>query len=167
MKKKILLIPVIAILLTGCTSKTASGEKISTETDTSSLKGTLVCSRNGTGLEGASVGLDYEIEYKNGYIIKLSSEEKVSSTSSEILDQYEEAYRNVFSVYDGIEYYTNEVTRDELEVVSDTVIEYDKVDIDKIIAIEGNQEGFYENGKMSLDKWLEFAEKFGTVCYEK
>lgn len=169
MKKKIKVLALIIIMisLTACTKNNTAGTKVDKTTDTSNLKGKLICSRTGEGLNNSSVGLDYEVEYRNGYITKMHSIEKVSTSNQDVLDQYEEAYKKIFSAYKDVKYYTNKITRSEIEVVSDTTIEYDKVDMNKIIAIEGNNQGLYVNGKLDLSKWLDFAEQVGTSCYEE
>ena len=59
------------------------------------------------------------------------------------------------------------VIKDDNSVTRDTTIDYEHVDIDKLLHIEGNEDNIIdENGKASLDMWLALAKRFGTVCNE-
>ena len=61
----------------------------------------------------------------------------------------------------------NSLIKDDNSVTRDTTIDYEHVDIDKLLHIEGNEDNIIdENGKASLDMWLALAKKFGTVCNE-
>ena len=169
MKKSSLVFIILlsVFLLTGCTEKTESGTKVSSSTDTTNSRGTLTCTRSGIGLNSSEVDLNYEVKYNAGYVTNVHSIEKVTSTDSSTLDQYEEAYKNIFKAYKDLDHYTNNVTRTENTVVSDTIIEYDKVDMAKLEKIENAEETIIKNGKVALSDWLTFAEKFGTKCSEK
>lgn len=125
--------------------------------------GKLSCSREGS-LDGGSVSFNYDIDYKNGYITRLHSTEKVTSEDNSILDTYEEAYKNIFANYKGLKYYDNNITREENTVICDTVINYQKIDIDKLLEIEGSEDNVIEDGKVKVITWKSFAEKFGTTC---
>ena len=46
----------------------------------------------------------------------------------------------------------------------DLNINYEKVDIDKIIEIEGDDAKMFKDGKAKLKPWLTYAKKFGTTC---
>lgn len=170
MRKKlfnITLLLLLVITITGCTKKTESGTTINSESDMSDKKGVLTCTREATGLNNSAVELSYEVNYKNGYITKLHSIEKVTSSNEEVLETYRSAYEKIFEAYKDLEYYENSVTDEGKTVVSDTVIEYDKVDLDKLKEIENTKDSVIKDGKVALKDWLKFAEKFGTKCTEK
>lgn len=130
--------------------------------DTSDME-TLQCSRNGEA-DGLTTDLQYEVFYQGDYIQILHSIEKVMSEDQDILDQYEKAYRDIFANYEGLEYYDNEITRAKDSITSDTVINYGKIDMDKLLEIEGEEDNVIEDGKVKLNTWLEFAEQFGVTC---
>ena len=44
------------------------------------------------------------------------------------------------------------------------MINYGKIDTDKLLAIEGEEDNVIKDGKVKLDDWLDFAEQFGTKC---
>ena len=92
MKKKILILLLLCFLLVGCGKRVESGTDVSSKSDTDGTSGNLICSRVGNISGNASTVLSYDIKYRNGYITTLHSIEKVQSTDSAILDQYEAAY---------------------------------------------------------------------------
>lgn len=115
--------------------------------------------------EGTTVDIRYDIYYKGEYLKILKSEEKITSSNQEILDNYEKAYKNVYSAYDNLEYYDNTVTRDSNLVKSVTYINYGKIDMDQLLDIEGKEDNVeVTDGKIKLEDWKSFAKKYGTVC---
>ena len=68
------------------------------------------------------------------------------------------------NIMKDLKYYDNTVKRTDNSVTSDTVINYGKIDIDKLLDIEGEEDNVIKNGKVKLDDWLEFTEKFGMKC---
>jgi len=135
--------------------------------DLESRKGELSCSREATAGDGITPAFNYYIKYKNGNILELHSIEMVMSSDQESLDIYEEAYKNINKNYKGLKYYDTKVVRDKNSVTKDTVINYDKIDIDALLDIEGEKNNIVRDGKAKLDIWLDFAGKFGTTCVEK
>lgn len=148
------LLLMITFLLSGCvTGNVASAD------------GKKICSRKGEVTNGTSV-MNYEIYYEEDYVTILHSVEKVTSEDSSVLDTYEEAYKNIFKQYEGLKYYDNTVTRDENSIISDTIINYAKIDIKKLLEIEGEEDNVVKDGKVKLADWLSFAEKYGVTCDE-
>jgi uncharacterized lipoprotein YehR (DUF1307 family) len=128
--------------------------------------GTLKCSTEAVADEGIDVDLNYTIKYKNGNILELVSIQKVSSENDGNLDLYENAYKNIAEKYYGLEYYDNDIVRDSNSVSYTITINYDKIDIKKLLAIEGEEDNIIKNGKAKLSLWLDLAGKMGTVCEE-
>lgn len=124
------------------------------------------CTRDAVTEDDSSVDIKYKVYYdKDEYIQIILSTQKVTSTDSSVLDQYEEAYNNVYSVYDDLDYYDNVVTRDEDSVTTKTYINYGKVDMDKLMEIEGTDNNVeVTDGKIKLSDWKNFAKKYGTSC---
>ena len=180
---KLVLIMMMVVLLTGCGSNESSttannanrnsnnirsnesttpNSSVS-ESDTTGMK-KLTCSREATAGCGVDVNLDYEIYYQGEYIQILHSTEQVVTNDQDTLDEYEDAYKGIYKNYEGLKYYDNTVTRTNDSVTSDTVINYGKIDTDKLLAIEGEEDNVIKDGKVKLDDWLDFAEQFGTKC---
>ena len=154
MIKSSIVIVLVVFLLTGCTTGNIA-----------SADGKKICSRTGV-LDNGTSKMSYEVYYEDDYVTILHSTEEVTSEDSSLLDTYEEAYKNIFKQYEGLKYYDNTVTRDGNTVVSDTTINYAKIDIDKLLEIEGEEDNVIENGKVKLSTWLSFAKKFGVTCDE-
>ena len=176
---KLVLIIMVVVLLTGCGSEKTSSPKSNTnennstnettpnttiqESDTTGME-KLTCSREASAGSGVDVNLDYEIYYQGEYIQILHSTEQVVTDDQDTLDEYEDAYKGIYKHYEGLKYYDNTVTRTNDSVTSDTVINYGKIDTDKLLAIEGEEDNVIKDGKVKLDDWLDFAEQFGTKC---
>ena len=166
MKKvsSILLILVVLLLFaTGCEKKEvvdSNGEKV----DVSKMVHKH-CTRAGTATD-AEVSLNYDIYYTGDVLNVLKSEEKIISAKEDVLTTYEDAYKKIHSNYEGLDYYDAEVVRGDTAVTSTITINYDKIDIDALLAIEGEEDNIIENGQAKVDKWLELAKKFGTKCTE-
>ena len=107
-----------------------------------SSDGVKKCTRTGTVTNG-STEMNYEVYYKGEYVVLLHSTEKIISDSRSFLYTYEEAYKNIFK----------EIT-----------INYEKIDMGKLLDIEGEEDNVIENGKVKLDTWLSFAKKYGVTC---
>lgn len=154
MKKiKILCLLLIIFICTACGSDVSN--------DSSGVK---FCSRVGT-IDGGDSFMNYELHYEGEYLVKLYSTEKVVSDDEELLDTYEDAYKNIFKAYEGLKYYDASVTREDGYVISEIVINYEKIDVDKLLSIEGEEDNVtFTDGKLKLDDWLDFAAQFGVEC---
>ncbi len=164
-KKIFILILVCTVFLTACSSKKeqtkveSNGEVI----NTSSMKHKK-CTRTGNAGTGIDVSLNYDLYYTGDILNILHSEEKVVATNESDLDTYEEAYKKIYKNYEGLKYYDAKVERGDTSVTSDLTINYDKIDIDALLSIEGEEDNIIENGKAKVDKWITLAKKFGTKC---
>ena len=142
------------LFITGCKSET--------EKEASKLS-VINCTRNASA-DNAKVSLEYKVYYKGDYVRILNSIEKITSSSSSVLDEYEEAYKKIFSAYDGLDYYENTITRKDNSVISETTINYGKIDTDQLLEIEGEEDNVIEDGKVKVSTWISFAEKLGATC---
>ena len=97
----------------------------------------------------------------DGYIKILKSQEEVTSNSQEVLDEYENAYRKIFKVYDSVEHYNTKVTREDNKVIANIDIDYRKVDMDKIVQIENitDEDNLVIHGKIKLSNWKKYMKK--------
>lgn len=167
MKRKINLLIILLIgifLLSGCSTKEenkveSGGSKI----NVSSMQHKH-CTRAATAGDGIDVSLSYDLYYTGEDLNILHSVEKVTSDKSSDLDTYEDAYKKIHANYEGLKYYDAKVLREKESVTSDITINYDDIDIAKLIEIEGEEDNIIENGKAKVDTWLTLAKKFGTTC---
>lgn len=81
--KKIVLIIICLLLITGCNNNSKDKVKI--------------CTRTGE-LTNGSASMEYTVTYSNDYIKTLKAVEKVTSEDSSILDQYEESYKKYIHI---------------------------------------------------------------------
>ena len=121
------------------------------------------CTRSGV-LDGGTADLQYDIYYTGDILNKIESYEAVSSEDSSLLDQYEEAYNTIHAYYKGLNYYITKVERTEGSIESTIIIDYDKINIDELISIEGEEDNIFENKVPKVSKWKELAKKVGTKC---
>ena len=153
------------LLVVGCESN-SNKESIDNKYDLTKYDH-LTCTRNAvTDAEDTDIKINYDLySDDDGYLQILKSKEEITSSNSEVLNQYEEAYKNIYKAYEDIEYYDNKVLRTDNKVTSTTVINYGKIDMDKIMDIEGEEDNVkVENGKIKLSDWKSFAKKYGTDC---
>ena len=160
----ILVLIICAFFVTGCEEQeviTSGGEEVNVTNMQHKH-----CTREGTIDTGSQVSLNYDIYYTGEALNLLKSEEKVISSDQNVLTTYENAYKKIHANYEGLEYYDTEVVRGDTTVTSTIVINYDKVNIKQLLAIEGEEDNIIENGEAKVDKWLTLAKKFGTKCEE-
>ncbi len=122
------------------------------------------CMRAGNAGSGTEVELSYEIYYTSDILNKIESKEEVKTQNKETLDLYENAYKKIQKNYEGLKYYDAKVERTEQSVTSYITINYDKIDIDKLIEIEGEDGNIFEEKIPKVAKWKELAKKVGTKC---
>lgn len=163
MKKSSLLVLILVCLLviTGCEKQetvTTGGEEVNV-----TKMEHKHCTRAGSVTDG-EVSMNYDIYYTGDILNILKAEEKVTSSKADILTTYEDAYKKIHSNYEGLKYYDTNVVRGEDSVTSTITVNYDKLDISALLDIEGEEDNIIENGQAKVDKWLEFAKKFGTKC---
>ena len=163
--KYILLIFVAVLLLTGCDNNSnETEEKTVTEDVETDEMVHKHCTRSSTNSGGVSTELSYEIYYTGEKLNLLESTEKVISDNSDKLDEYQEAYEKINKYYKDLKYYDTEVTREDNSVTRSTTINYDKIDIDILLDIEGEEDNIIEDKEAKVQLWLDLAKKFGTKC---
>ena len=174
MKKNSLIVLLgLFIFIVGCsqsgesnTATTSNDGKIDSIDEVSASRGTLHCTRSATATN-ATPFFEYTIDYKNGEILRLHSIEGITSEDSAVLDEYEDAYKKISSYYTDLKYYDTDVIRNSNKVTWDTTINYEKIDINSLLALEGEEDNIIKDGKASLEVWLELAKKVGTTCVEE
>lgn len=124
----------------------------------------MSCTREATGKGDSKVKLNYTLYYQGEYLQLLHSKEEILTQSQDILDEYQTAYINIYKHYENLEHYNTSVIRTKNSVTNDTIINYNKIDTDKLLEIEGTEDNIIKDGKVKLDDWLNFAEQFGTTC---
>lgn len=167
---KISLLFILLIISCGCNQIDERSEIVAEGID-SSLYDTddfsyITCSRDTETTQGEEITIKYEVYYDDNKNLQvLKSYEKVESSDSSILSQYKNAYKTIYSSYDDLKYYDNEITTTDDSVTSITYINYGKIDMEKLMNIEGSEDNVeVTDGKIKLADWKSFAKKYGTVC---
>ena len=156
---------VFCLLVTGCNSDNeeviSNGKKV----NTSKLKHKS-CKGEGHIDNNSQANMFYEVYYKENVIYLLKSTQQIISSKTETLDLYEESFNNIKKNYEGLEYYDTEIKKNETSIEYIQTINYDKMDINKLLDIEGEKDNIIENGQAKLDKWLALSKQFGVKCEE-
>ena len=164
MKNKIIILIVLLLLVVGCSSNKTETIKSNGETINTSKMEHKHCTRETTKQTGMETSLNYDLYYTGEVLNILKSEEKIITASEEKLTQYENAYNSIKDKYKDLDYFDFTVTRTDTTVTSSMVINYDKVDIARLLEIEGSEDNIIEDGVAKVDKWLTLAKRFGTKC---
>lgn len=171
---KLLTVILVILLLTACSDETTTDKTTNKQTTSSEeplvvnskdIEGLdkMTCTREGN-LDDGEVKLTYDLYYEGEDLILLHAIEEVITEDSSILDEYENAYKSIRENYLGLNYYDTAVVRTNDSVTNDTIINYGKIDINKLLEIEGEEDNIIVDGKAKVDSWLELAEQFGTEC---
>lgn len=161
---------IILFLVTGCGTTTNQGDikafSIDEKKYDTSNFNYITCTRDTETEDDSEVEIKYELYYDDeNYLEVLKSYEKVTSSNSDILKQYQDAYKNIYSVYDGLDYYDHEIKEGSNSITSITYINYGKINMDRLMDIEGTEDNVkVTDGKVKLDDWISFAKKYGTQC---
>ncbi|MBR3211051.1 MAG: DUF1307 domain-containing protein [Bacilli bacterium] len=122
------------------------------------------CTRIGTIDSNSTVDMNYELYYTGERINRIESIESVTSTDSEVLDTYENAYRTIHSYYVDIDHYDTDLVRTETNVTSTMIIDYDHINIAQLVALEGEEDNIFENNVPMISKYRELSKKMGITC---
>ncbi len=149
-----LLIIITLAFLTACTSKEEKEYKVMNCT-----KNAIASSKN------TDIKITNKVYYKDNYVKKLVATDKVTSTDSSVIEEYKTAYQKIYAVYDGLKHFSNKITVTKNTMTSITEIDYAHIDTDKLLKIEGKEDNVVdENGKVPLEKFIKFYEKYGGKC---
>lgn len=161
MKRNILLVGliVIALVLTGCGAK--EDEK---EGSKNPEVATRTCTRTATVTEGVQMDLKYVITYEGDYVTKVDTVEKIITEDQDVLETYEDTLKSTYALFDDIEHYDYDIEVNDDTLTSTVAINYEKIDIDELLAIDTAVETFLTDGKVDLEKITSFYTQLGAVC---
>lgn len=167
MKKiaSIVILFALVIFITGCDNNESTSKSLNNYS-TEGLKHTSCIRDAYTTDDKTTVDIDIDIySDDDGYIQLFESVEKITSSDDKVLSDYEESYKKIYSAYKDVEYYDNKVEKKDNTVTSTTTINYGKVDMKKVLDIEGEEDNVkVVDGKIKLSDWKNFAKKYGTTC---
>ena len=114
--------------------------------------------------DGITLRSTYTAEYKNNIVKKLKTVEKVIAEDEDNLEVYEEKIKELYQGYQGIDYYTNKTKIKDNTLTSMTIIDYSKVDTDKLIKVDSGNSGIIKNGKVNIKDLEKLYKENGCNC---
>lgn len=150
-KLAVILMVVSVIFLTGCSEK----------------KGVLVCTKNQDIDSSTKLESIYNVSYKDGYVTSIDTTETITSDKSEVLETYKTNLESVYSKYNDIKYYDNNIKIEGNKLISITTVNYEKIDTDKLIEVDKNNAAAIENGKVKVTTLKSAYEQLDATCKEK
>lgn len=106
----------------------------------------------------------YKITHNWKYVDLVETIETVKSNNKEVLDYYKSIVESSYEPFKNLEYYDYKVETTNDTLVSETTINYSKIDINKFIKINPASSNFINNGKVSLDSLKTIYGLIGAKC---
>lgn len=148
MKKYILLTIGIIICCTGCNPKS----------------GLLTCTMTSYPTDGITLQSTYKANYKDEVVTKLTTIEKVIAEEEDNLDIYKEKIEELYKDYQGLDHYKNTLKIKDNVLTSKTVINYNKIDTDKLIEASAGNRSLIKDGKVNIDDLKDMYQQNGCNC---
>lgn len=146
--KKIIYIVVLILLVTGCSKK----------------DGTITCTSTSTPNEEVKLKSTYIITYKNNYVTRLKTTEIITVNDKNNIETYKNVLENSYKEYNKIKYYSNVISVEDNNLISSTIINYDKIDTNKLIKLDKNNNSIIKNKKVAVDDIKNIYVKNGRKC---
>lgn len=151
MKKSILVLPILALCLTGC-GKEKTGK--------------ITCTSNQNNVaSGYTLEAKYVINYKGDNVDSVETTESVTADNSEVLSAFEKQLNEMYSktdeAYGGYKY---NIENKDGKVVSTVTIDYNKMNLDQYVKDQPVLKDFVKNGKMQVDGIKALYKAMGATC---
>ena len=146
--KKIIYIVALVLLVTGCSRK----------------DGTITCTSTSTPNEEVKLKSTYIITYKNNYVTKLKTTEIITVKDKSNIETYKNVLENSYKEYNKIKYYSNVISVEDNNLISSTIINYDKINTNKLIKLDKNNQSIIKNKKVAVDDIKNVYVKNGCKC---
>ena len=117
--------------------------------------------------EDITIKLFSEIKYLGDYVKVVKTTEEILTEDQETLDFYKKVVENTYKPYDGLEHYNYEVKQDEKSLVSTTTLDYENIDIDKLIEIDEANKKLIVNKKVKLEDFIQMYKAMNVTCKKK
>lgn len=153
------------LLVTGCSStKEVKEEKQPTSKETQQETKTMSCTRTAKQDENTSFDLKYTVKYTGNYVNSIASKEVVTSNDTNVLNQYKTQVESIYKPYKDVDNYYYNVRIENNQLISETSIDYDKIDTDKMIEIDSANAQLIKDGKISINDLKTVYASFGITC---
>lgn len=165
---KFLIVLIGIFIITGCNNDNVTSSIDMEKYNTTDLQ-MISCVRKTETANNEKVDISFKVYYDeendDKFLKILNSKEVVTSSDDNLLDEYERSYKNIYSLYDNIDYYDYSIKRKDNTVTVVSYINYGKINMTELMKIEGEEDNVkVTNGKIRLADWKSFAKKYGTSC---
>ncbi|MBE6140718.1 MAG: DUF1307 domain-containing protein [Firmicutes bacterium] len=137
----------IVLILSGCSNKIE----------------TMTCSRT-MNQGNMKLNLNYTVDYKGDYVVKVKSEETIESENVTELEAYKTQIENIYKPYKDIEHYEYSVVIEDSKLISTVNIDYEKIDTTKMIDIDSANGQFIKDGRIKVEDIKTMYENAGAIC---
>lgn len=111
--------------------------------------------------------LDVEyVLYGNGdYAKKLEIIETVTSSDDSVIEYFDEYLKDTYNKYNELYgSFTNKINKENGKLISNTIMEYDKMDLKKYAEDNSIIKDYVKNDKIMFKGLVELYETLGAVC---
>lgn len=150
--KKLFVLLFLLVLTVGCSSDKSDEVK------------SFECSRKATVSSNVKTDLQYKVFYKNDYVTKVESVEKIISDDEDTLDTYKSTVEAFYEPYTKIKYYDVDVSIKGDTLTSKATIDYEKIDTDKLIEIDSANGSIINDGKVKVSDIKKMYAQVGAKC---
>ncbi len=162
MKKiNLILLIFICLIFTGCFNK--KEKKVE---EKSSVVET-VCRGEEKMENGITANVRYELKSQDDKVLNLKSIETIESDDISFLEETKKSIENTYSIYSDIKYYEYDVNINENKLISTVNIDYDKIDLNKLVSIDEGNKNIIVDNRVSLSYLKNMYESLGSVCIDK
>ncbi len=148
-KLKLLLVVLLALVVTGCGNSDA--EK------------TMTCTRT-LNQDNLKMDLKYTVVYQGNYVKQVTSVETITTDDEEVLNTYKTSVEKVYAPYQDLEYYDTNVSVEGNTMTSTVNINYEKLDVDKLIEIDSANGQLFSDGKITISTMENLYNQVGATC---
>lgn len=165
-KRWIIIILITVALVSGCSSKKESVEKIEIPKPKIEEK-SFRCTLNKTMEDTTTLDATYLVFYKGEDVTRLNTEEIMTSNNSTTLELYEKQLENLYQTYRNIDYYDNEIRIEGNKLYSVTKIDYEKIDMNKFLEINEQMKSLIDDGKLKVLTLKAMYQTLGITCQDE
>lgn len=123
----------------------------------------MICSATATQ-GNVDMTLHYEVTYHGEYVKTVNTKEVMTSTDTKTLEAYKTQLEDIYKDFDGIDHYKYHFEIEGNTLTSTVSIDYEKVDTDKILAVDDSTDQLIKNGKVKLEDIKKVYEDVGATC---
>ena len=118
-------------------------------------------------VDNLTIKATHSISIKDKYVTTLITKEVLSSNDVDTLYNYKSLLEDKYSKYQDIKYYDNKMTISNNELIITTKIDYQKIDVTKLIEIDKNNKQLFTNNKVYYKDLKKQYEQLGAICKYK